>query len=84
MTASGSDAVAGAAVATNKTDENNQNVDNLKGSDALPMEVDEKPETSTEGWPVKEKEVEEDPREVHERKAKQFMKELTKFHENSG
>lgn len=57
-------------------DENNRNLDNIT-SDATPMDVDKHEENSNEP-------KEEDPRELYERKAQQFVKELYRFHENAG
>lgn len=57
-------------------DENNRNLDNM-ASDATPMDVDKHEENSSEP-------KEEDPRELYERKAQQFVKELYRFHENAG
>lgn len=69
-------------------DENNKNLDNLNPrSGEVPMEVDKPDITSIveeSVAPPPPKEKEEDPRIVHERKSKQFVKELYKFHENAG
>lgn len=66
-----------ASDATIRADENNPNLDNLQGLNEVPMEVDEK----SEEVPA---DNQRDPREVYEQKAQQFVKELYKFHENSG
>lgn len=91
MTANG-DLAAGTNNAAAATDENNRNVDNTKplASEAIPMDVDIKPEENLNNDAASSSiiftapEKEEDPRELHERKAKQFVRELYRFHENAG
>lgn len=63
-----------------RADENNPNLDNTKPHEELPMDVDKNEESSSDV----PKEPEEDTRLLYERKAKQFLRELCKFHENAG
>lgn len=69
-------------------DENNRNLDNMDplALDGMPMEVDKEEENSeSDPLPMISKEQEEEEaRELHQRKSKQFIQELYKFHENAG
>lgn len=69
-------------------DENNRNLENMDplALDGMPMDVDKEEENSeSEALPAISKEQEEeDARELNERKSKQFIQELYKFHEHAG